>query len=68
MTDDIPAGALEENEDGSVKTYDEDGEEVGTATAEEVKAAEEAVTEEFDGVQAARIKGKVRRLFKGADE
>lgn len=66
MTDDIPEGALEENEDGSVKTYDEDGEEVGTATKEQVKAAEKAVAEEFDGVPAVRIKGKVRRLFKGA--
>ena len=43
MTNDVPDGALEENEDGSVKAYDEDGKEVGTATAEEVKAAEEAV-------------------------
>lgn len=66
MTNDVPDGALEENEDGSVKAYDKDGKEVGTATAEEVKAAEEAVTEEFDGVQAVRVKGKIKRLFKGA--
>lgn len=66
MTDKVPDGATEENPDGSVKTYNEDGKQVGTATAEEVKAAEEAVTEEFDGVPAVRIKGQVRRLFKGA--
>lgn len=66
MTDEVPDGATEESPDGSVKTYNEKGEEVGTATAEEVKAAEEAVTEEFDGVQAVRVKGKIKRLFKGA--
>lgn len=66
MTDKVPDGATEENPDGSVKTYNEDGKQVGTATAEEVKAAEEAVTEEIEGVQAVRIKGKVKRIFKGA--
>lgn len=66
MTDEVPDGATEESPDGSVKAYNEKGEEVGTATAEEVKAAEESVTEEIDGVQAVRIKGKIKRLFKGA--
>lgn len=66
MTDEVPDGATEESPDGSVKAYNEKGEEVGTATAEEVKAAEESVTEEIDGVQAVRVKGKIKRLFKGA--
>lgn len=39
---------------------------VGTATPEEIKAAEEAVTENIDGVPAVRIKGKVRRVFNGS--
>lgn len=66
MADEVPDGATEESPDGSVKAYNEKGEEVGTATAEEVKAAEESVTEEIDGVQAVRVKGKIKRLFKGA--
>lgn len=66
MTDEVPDRATEENPDGNVKTYNEKGEEIGTATVEEVKATEEAVTEEIGGVPAVRIKGKVRRIFKGA--
>lgn len=66
MTDKVPDGATEEKPDGSVPVYDGDGKQVGTATAEEVKAAEEAVTEEIEGVPAVRIKGKVKRIFKGA--
>lgn len=43
-----------------------DGNQVGTATPEEIKAAEEAVTENIDGVPAVRIKGKIRRVFNGS--
>ena len=46
--------------DGSVPTYDADGNQVGTATPEE------AVTENIDGVPAVRIKGKIRRVFNGS--
>lgn len=66
MTDEVPEGALDTDADGSVPTYDADGNQVGTATPEEIKAAEEAVTENIDGVPAVRIKGKIRRVFNGS--
>lgn len=44
-TDRVPDGALEKNEDGTVNTYDENGNKVGTATVEEVTAAEAQITE-----------------------
>lgn len=66
MTDEVPEGALDTDADGSVPTYDADGNQVGTATTEEIKAAEEAVTENIDGMTAARIKGKIRRVFNGS--
>ena len=43
-TDNVPDGALDENPDGSVNTYNEAGEKVGTATKEQVAAAEKAIT------------------------
>lgn len=66
MTDTVPEGALDTDEDGNVPTFDADGNQVGTATLEEIKAAEEAVTENIDGVPAVRIKGKIRRVFNGS--
>ena len=66
MTDEVPEGALDTAADGSVPTYDADGNQVGTATTEEIKAAEEAVTENIDGMTAVRIKGKIRRVFNGS--
>lgn len=66
MTDEVPEGALDTDTDGSVPTYDADGNQVGTAMAEEVSAAEDAVTENIDGVPAVRIKGKIRRVFNGS--
>ncbi len=66
MTDKVPGGALDTDADGNVPTFDEDGNQVGTATPEEIKAAEEAVTENIDGVPAVRIKGKIRRVFNGS--
>nr|UWI03194.1 MAG: hypothetical protein [Bacteriophage sp.] len=66
MTDKVPEGALDTDADGNVPTYDTDGNQVGTATPEEIKAAEEAVTENIDGVPAVRIKGKIRRVFNGS--
>lgn len=66
MTDKVPEGALDTDTDGNAPTFDADGNQVGTATPEEVKAAEEAVTENIDGVPAVRIKGKIRRVFNGS--
>lgn len=66
MTDTVPEGALDTDADGNVPTCDADGNQVGTATPEEIKAAEEAVTENIDGVPAVRIKGKIRRVFNGS--
>lgn len=66
MTDEVHEGALDTDTDGSVPTYDADGNQVGTTTPEEIKAAEEAVTENIDGVPAVRIKGKIRRVFNGS--
>ena len=66
MTDEVPEGALDTDADGSAPTYDADGNQVGTATTEEIKAAEEAVTENIDGMTAGRIKGKIRRVFNGS--
>lgn len=66
MTDKVPEGALDTDADGNVPTFDADGNQVGTATPEENKAAEEAVTENIDGVPAVRIKGKIRRVFNGS--
>lgn len=66
MTDKVPEGALDTDADGNVPTFDADGNQVGTATPEEIKAAEEAVTENIDGVPAVRIKGKIRRVFSGS--
>ena len=66
MTDKVPEGALDTDADGNVPTFDEDGNQVGTATPEEIKAAEEAVAENIDGVPAVRIKGKIRRVFNGS--
>lgn len=66
MTDTVPEGALDTDADGNMPTFDADGNQVGTATPEEIKAAEEAVTENIDGVPAVRIKGKIRRVFNGS--
>lgn len=66
MTDKVPEGALDTDADGNVPTFDEDGNQVGTATPEEIKAAEETVAENIDGVPAVRIKGKIRRVFNGS--
>lgn len=43
-TDNVPDGALDENPDGTVNIYNEAGEKTGTATKEQVAAAEKAIT------------------------
>ena len=58
-TDHVPDGALKKNEDGTVNVYDENGNKVGTATAEEVAAAEAQITEieiENQGVRFIKAK------------
>lgn len=47
LTDDVPAGALDTNPDGSVNSYDEAGNKVGTVDAETVKRSQEAAGEVF---------------------
>lgn len=44
LTDDVPEGALEENEDGSVNVYDEAGNKTGTVPAAVAEAAATNVT------------------------
>lgn len=43
-TDSVPDGALEDNPDGSVNVYNEDGKKVGTVTKEVAEAAGQNVT------------------------
>lgn len=43
-TDEVPDGALEDNEDGSVNVYNEAGEKVGTVPAKEAEAVAKKVT------------------------
>lgn len=47
LTDDVPEGALNVNADGSVNTYDEHGNAVGTVSAEEVDRLRERAGEAF---------------------
>lgn len=70
MTDDVPDGALEENADGSVNVYNKAGEKVGTATPEEVKAAEEKAQKvdqdrENKEPDEVEVHGVIRRVFPG---
>lgn len=48
-TDDVPPGALDKNQDGSVNVYDGNGQKVGTITQEEADAAAEAAAEKIVG-------------------
>lgn len=62
-----PAEPPQTATDGSQEQQPADNtDQVGTATPEEIKAAEEAVAENIDGVPAVRIKGKIRRVFNGS--
>lgn len=53
MTDDVPDGALDTNVDGSVNAYDEDGNVVGTVSAEEVEQLQEQAGEAFEAQEQA---------------
>ena len=48
LTDNVPEGALDENEDGSTNVYDESGNKVGTVSKEEVEQLEAEVDEIVD--------------------
>ena len=48
LTDDVPEGALDVNADGSVNTYDEHGNAIGTVSAEEVEQLQEQAGESFE--------------------
>lgn len=61
----VPEGALEDNEDGSVNVYDESGQKVGTISKEEAEAAAAAAGEAMEGSVTA-VHGKIRRIFNGA--
>lgn len=70
LTDDVPAGALEDGPNGEVKTYDEDGNQVGTISKEEAEEATEQPEEEPDPeepgkMQIEEIEGRIRRIYKG---
>lgn len=43
-TDNVPDGALKQNEDGSMNVYNEDGEKVGTVPAEDAETAAKKIT------------------------
>ncbi len=47
LTDNVPAGALDTNSDGSVNAYDKAGDKVGTVDAEAVAVAQEEAGEVF---------------------
>lgn len=70
LTDDVPTGALEDGPNGEVKTYDEDGNQVGTISKEEAEEAteqpeEEPEPEEPGKMQIEEIEGRIRRIYKG---
>ena len=48
VTDNVPDGALETNEDGTVNTYDEEGNIVGTLSAEEVEELQKEAGAAFE--------------------
>ena len=63
--DEVPEGALEDNEDGSVNVYDESGQKAGTISKEEAEEAAAAAGEAMEGSVTA-VHGKIRRIFNGA--
>lgn len=48
LTNDVPDGALETNADGSVNTYDEEGNVTGTLSAEEIEELQEEAGAAFE--------------------
>lgn len=51
LTNNVPEGALENNKDGSVNTYDGEGNKVGTMTPEELEAATTVNDDSTEGQQ-----------------
>lgn len=54
LTGDVPEGALDENADGSMNAYDQNGNVVGTVPAEEVEKLQEQAGEAFDEPEKAK--------------
>lgn len=70
-TNKVPEGALETNADGSTNTYDADGNKVGTATPEQVAAAEAAAAKaqkEKENAGKVKVKAVMRYLDKQLNE
>nr|WP_318682589.1 hypothetical protein [uncultured Acetatifactor sp.] len=70
-TNNVPEGALETNADGSTNTYDADGNKVGTATPEQVAAAEAAAAKaqkEKENAGKVKVKAAMRYLDKQLNE
>lgn len=66
LADDVPDGALEKNADGSVNTYNEAGEKVGTMKPEEAAAAEGQITTK--DVEQAEAAAKAEQEQEKADQ
>lgn len=70
-TNNVPEGALETNADGSTNAYDADGNKVGTATPEQVAAAEAAAAKaqkEKENAGKVKVKAAMRYLDKQLNE
>lgn len=65
LTDDVPEGALQTNPDGSVNTYDADGNKTGTVDAETLK---EMTTVNDDVSELATGDNKQETPQKNADD
>lgn len=64
LTDNVPDGALDTNADGSVNTYDAEGNIVGTVDVEEVADLQEQAVEVFSEEDTERDKPKRGRKSK----
>lgn len=58
LTDDVPEGALDVNADGSVNSYDANGNVVGTVSAEEFERLQEQAGEAFAEQEKSKRGGK----------
>lgn len=66
LTDDVPEGALEDNPDGSVKTYDAEGNFAGFISREEAERALETAGEDFE-VQKAEVMENIDEMPENDD-
>lgn len=54
LTDNVPEGALDTNPDGSVNTYDEDGNVTGSVSSEEAENLREQAGESFEAQEKSK--------------